>query len=84
MFLNAQWFSTGFLLILVSHFYTLTVHTFLPNYMFQPNVAIIRFEYMFEVIALGQSHINLSMFPDVVSKNDKITGNNLLRFLFLN
>jgi hypothetical protein len=26
---------------------------FLLNYMFRPNVAIIRFEYMFEVIALG-------------------------------
>jgi hypothetical protein len=26
---------------------------FLPNYMFQSNVAVIRFEYMFEVIALG-------------------------------
>jgi hypothetical protein len=45
------------MLILVSHFHTLTVHSFLSNDMFQPNVAIIRFEYMFEVIALGQLHI---------------------------
>jgi hypothetical protein len=40
-------------LILVSRFHTLTVHSFLSSYMFLPNVAIIRFEYMFEDIALG-------------------------------
>jgi hypothetical protein len=66
--------ATNFFLILVTHFHTLTDHSFLPNYMFQPNVAIIRFEYMFEVIALGQSHIHSSMFLDVVSINDKIIG----------
>jgi hypothetical protein len=38
-----------FLLILISHLFTLTVHSPLPNYMFQPNVAIIRFEYMWTV-----------------------------------
>jgi hypothetical protein len=66
-----KWLRIGsgnrFLLILVSHFHILTVYSFLQNYMFQPNVAIIRFEYMFEVIALGQSHIHSSMFLNVVS-----------------
>jgi hypothetical protein len=57
-----------FLLILISHSHTLTVHTFIPNYMFQPNVAIIRFEYMFEVIALGQSHIYSSMLSHLMIK----------------
>jgi hypothetical protein len=38
-------------MILISHFYALTVHS--SNYMFRPNVAIIRYEYMFEVTALG-------------------------------
>jgi hypothetical protein len=31
------------MLILVSHFHTLTAHSYLSNYMFQRNVAIIRF-----------------------------------------
>jgi hypothetical protein len=60
--------NTRLLLILVSHFHALTVHCFPSNYMFQPNVTIIRFEYMFEVIALGQSYIHSSMLSQLIIK----------------
>jgi hypothetical protein len=49
------------ILIPVSHLHTLTVHSFLSNYMFQLNVAIIRFTYTFKFIAPGQSHIHSLM-----------------------
>lgn len=50
IFLNRR---NKFLSLLINHFATLTFQFILLNYTFQPNVAIMRFEYTFEVIALG-------------------------------
>lgn len=50
----------------------------LLNCVFQLNVAIVRFENMFEVTALGQSFIHS---PDVSNK-DKIIGLNFKMFCY--